>query len=306
MKTLLATDGSPEATMALRAASRFLRKSRNEFSVVCAAPEPMVQTATKAVKRDGKRLGEAYRKRIARETESILSVARDVLATEGVEAKAITQFGSPSGVILSMTEDYDVTVVGATGRKDQFLVGIGPVAGRVVEHGAGTVLVVREPSTDGSWRALVAVDGSRASQAAVNALKMYFDIGGAEITLMHVVETPWIHLGLNPEWLDYPNELLDRVDPEIQLEFELGREAEIVVERAEVQLEDYTLGLKSVIREGNPATEILGEAELGDYDLIVLGATGVSDLKHQMLGSVSAKVAAQARCSVAVVKIREQ
>jgi nucleotide-binding universal stress UspA family protein len=306
MKTLLATDGSPEATMALRVASRFLRKAKNEFSVVCAAPEPAVQTPMKAVGVSDQLIGDAYRKRIARETQSILSVARDVLATEGVEAIAITQFGSPSGVIQRMTEDYDVTVVGATGKRDQSVVGIGPVAGRIVEHGHGTVLVVREPYSEGSWRALVAVDGSRASQAALNALKVFFDIGGAEITLMHVVETPWIHLGISSEWQDYPDDLLDRIDPEIQLEIELGREAEEVVDRAEIELEGYTLGLKSVIREGNPATEILGEAELGDYDLIVLGATGVSDLKHQMLGSVSAKVAAQARCSVAVVKIREQ
>ena len=60
-----------------------------------------------------------------------------------------------------------------------------------------------------------------------------------------------------------------------------------------------------VIRDGNPGTEILGEAESGEYDLIVLGSTGMSGLKHQMLGSVSAKVAAQAPCSVAVVKFEE-
>jgi len=77
------------------------------------------------------------------------------------------------------------------------------------------------------------------------------------------------------------------------------------VEDAEAQLEGYALGSNSLIREGSPATEILGEAELGGYDLIVLGATGASDLKHQMLGSVSAKVAAQATCSVAVVRVGE-
>jgi len=46
----------------------------------------------------------------------------------------------------------------------------------------------------------------------------------------------------------------------------------------------------------------LGQAEQGEYDLIVLGASGANDMKHRMLGSVSAKVTAQAPCSVAVVK----
>jgi nucleotide-binding universal stress UspA family protein len=305
MKTLMATDGSPEATAALRAASRFLRKEKNEVTVLCVAPEPAVQTSSKVLQKDSQRIRDAYRKRIAKETESILSVAKEVLATGGVEAKPLTRHGSPAGIILQLTEAHDVTVVGATGRKDRSLVGIGPVAGRVVEHGHGTVLVVREPAGEGSWRVLVTVDGSRASQNALNALKVCFDIGSADITVMHVVETPWVHLGLSPEWLDYPNDVFDQVEPEIQLEKELGREAETIVEEAEAQLEGYALGSKSVIREGTPATEILGEAELEGYDLIVLGATGASDMKHQMLGSVSAKVAAQAPCSVAVVRFRE-
>ena len=290
MKTLMATDGSQEAMSALRGATRFLRKDRNQIFVLCVAPEQAGQTRP------------SYRKRIAKETDSILSNAQQVLASEGANAGTITKFGSPAGTIQQLTRQYDVTVVGATGRRDQSLVGIGPVAGRVVEHGLGTVLVVREPPSDGNWRALVAVDGSQASTMALNALKLYFDIGAAEITLMHVVETPWVHLGLSSEWHDYPNEVFDQIDPEVQLERELGREAEDIVEAAEVELEGYALELTTIIREGNPATEILGEAELGNYDLIVIGATGASDLKHQMLGSVSAKVAAQAPCSVAVVR----
>ncbi|MBI4482602.1 MAG: universal stress protein [Acidobacteria bacterium] len=54
--------------------------------------------------------------------------------------------------------------------------------------------------------------------------------------------------------------------------------------------------------EGIPASEILREAESGDCDLIVLGATGVTDMKHEMLGSVSTKVAWNAPCSVSVIK----
>jgi nucleotide-binding universal stress UspA family protein len=305
MKTLMATDGSPEATAALRAASRFLRKEKNKVSVLCVAPEPPIQPSSNASRNGHKRIRDAYRKRIGKETQAIVSAGQKVLATEGMESESITQFGSPAGIIQQLTGQYDVTVVGATGRKDQSVVGIGPVAGRAVEHGEGTVLVVRKPPSESNWRALVAVDGSSASQNALNALKVYFEIGAAEITVIHVVETPWVHIGLSPEWLDYPDDVLDQVDPEIQLEKELGREAEPIVSAAESQLEDYALGVSSVIREGNPAAEILVEAELGGYDLILLGATGVSDLKHQMLGSVSAKVAAQAPCSVAVVRTRE-
>ena len=60
--------------------------------------------------------------------------------------------------------------------------------------------------------------------------------------------------------------------------------------------------MNTVVEEGNPATEILGQADTGEYDLVLVGATGASDVRHEMLGSVSSKVAAQAPCSVVVVK----
>lgn len=305
MKTLMATDGSPEATAALTAASRLLRKQKNAVSVLCVAPEPPIKLSANGARNGQKRIRDAYRMRIGKETQAIVSAGQATLAQEGIKSEPITQFGSPAGIIQQLTGDYDVTVVGATGRKDRSLIGIGPVAGRAVEHGHGVVLVVRGAFSESNWRALVAVDGSNASQDALNALKIYFDIASAEVTVMHVVETPWVHLDLSSEWLNYPDDVVDEVDPEIQLEKELGREAETIVEKAERQLEGYALEVKTVIREGSPANEILAEAELEGYDLIVLGATGASDLKHQMLGSVSAKVAAQANCSVAVVRARE-
>lgn len=64
----------------------------------------------------------------------------------------------------------------------------------------------------------------------------------------------------------------------------------------------YNYSVLTQIEEGNPATAILGEAESGQYDLIVLGAADAMDTKHKMVGSVSAKVAWQAPCSVAVAK----
>lgn len=305
MKTLMATDGSPEATAALTAASRLLRKQKNAVSVLCVAPEPPIKLSANGARNGQKRIRDAYRMRIGKETQAIVSAGQATLAQEGIKSEPITQFGSPAGTIQQLSGDYDVTVVGATGRRDRSLIGIGPVAGRAVEHGHGVVLVVRGAFSESNWRALVAVDGSNASQDALNALKIYFDIASAEVTVMHVVETPWVHLDLSSEWLNYPDDVVDEVDPEIQLEKELGREAETIVEKAERQLEGYALEVKTVIREGSPANEILAEAELEGYDLIVLGATGASDLKHQMLGSVSAKVAAQANCSVAVVRARE-
>jgi nucleotide-binding universal stress UspA family protein len=129
-----------------------------------------------------------------------------------------------------------------------------------------------------------------------------FNLDSAEITLLHIKETPWIHLGLDREWFDASAAAFDTADPEIQFEFELQREAEHILEKAQDRLDNLNYSVTTMIEEGNAATEILGEAEHGDYDLIILGATGATDTKHNMLGSVSAKVAWQAPCSVAIVR----
>ena len=305
MKTLIAIDGSLESTAALSTAGRLLRKQGNEVFVLCVAPEFSGLTSGGESDASRERVRLAYQRRIVKETEVILAKARQILAAEGIEASTITEFGSPAKTILRLSAECDVTVVGATGKRDHSKPGIGPVASRVVEHGTGLVLVARELISENNWRVLLAVDSSASSSQALRAITRYFNPDSLEVTVMSVVETPWVQFGLDRRVFDYPSDVFDKVHPENQMERGMEREAERVVESAEQQLDGYVLGLKSIIREGNPGTEILGEAEAGDYDLIVLGAAGSSDFKHQMLGSVSAKITSQAPCSVAVVKFEE-
>ena len=122
---------------------------------------------------------------------------------------------------------------------------------------------------------------------------------------MHIVETPWVQLGLEREWPDRSNGLFRREDTGGQIDQELRLEAEAVIEDARLQLERFSLSAEPVIKDGDPALEILSEAERGDYDLVVLGATGDAGLKHSLLGSVSTKVAQDAPCSVFIVKFIE-
>jgi len=79
----------------------------------------------------------------------------------------------------------------------------------------------------------------------------------------------------------------------------------MLVTSARRKLERHGHSANIVTMEGDPALEILSEAERGEYDLIVMGATGESDLKHQLLGGVSTKVAQAAPCSALVVKFSE-
>jgi nucleotide-binding universal stress UspA family protein len=295
MKTLLATDGSKDAKTALLAASRLLKRRDNEFYLTCVVPEARATTTRTK-----------YLRKISGEAARIINASREVLRSENITAESITKKGSPADVLIGMAEDYDVVVIGAHGRHERTQPGLGPVASRVVERARGVVLVGREVEAEKNFRILVAVDGSQAAQNALDTLKSTFEFSGAEVTLMHVVEMPWLHLGLDEDWLEEPAEGRGDTGADStahsQLDQEVRHEAQQVIDAALAQVKDYPFSISTVIEEGNPASQLLRQAEVGEYDLVIVGATGVSDLKHVMLGSVSVKVAWNAPCSVAVVR----
>ncbi len=245
---------------------------------------------------------DVYDQRIRVEARQHLAHAQATLATLGIEAGTRVEIGSPARVITRLATEYDITVIGAHDQYTRSKLGLGPVASRVVAAAPGAVLIGRELGEEGrQWRILAAVDGSLASERALEVMASSLQFGEAEITLLSVAETPWVHLGLDREWFDYPAGL-ESPPSDRSFKDELQREATNVVEFARRQLERHGLSATLMITEGDPALEILSEAERGIYDLIVIGATGEDDLKHNLLGSVSTKVTQAAPCSTLVVK----
>lgn len=292
MRILLATDGSPEAGLALRAASRLLARAGSQMHLLHVSTEPRFPKLSPLAK-------QALHHRLAAETRRILEQAKAIMTEEGVDALTLCESGSPARVIMRESEDYDITVIGAKGSNVRAEVGLGPVASRLVEHASGCVLVGREPPSDKQVRILVPVDGSDGSNQALDALTSYFDLESADITLLHVIEKLW----LPPEQEEEPS------DPEskqtTQFLLEMRREAEQLLMDARIRFLEQHSGVTTSIREGVPANEILSEADQGDYDLVVVGASAATDMKHSVLGSVSSKVAWNAPCSVLIVRLPE-
>jgi len=295
MRALLTTDGSKEATAALRAAGRLLASEDRHIDVLYVAPEPHAPKSGKIAKR-------AYQHRAAAETRRILEEAQRTLKEEGIDALTLAETGSPAAVIIDQAEDYDVTVIGAKGSNVRSDVGLGPVASRVVEHANGCVLVGREPPGDRQARILVPVDGSAGSQHALDALSSFFNLESADITLLHVLETLW--LPSHPEEESLGESDLDYQQAS-QVVAELRREAEQLLAEARSRVLEHHPAVTTSIREGLPGNEILSEADQGDYDLVVVGANAASDMKHSVLGSVSSKIAWNAPCSVLIVRVPE-
>jgi len=68
-------------------------------------------------------------------------------------------------------------------------------------------------------------------------------------------------------------------------------------------LADHQVAAELKLRHGLPVDEIIREAQIGDYDLVVIGASGVSNgLKGWFLGNVTQQIVDQVVRPVLVVR----
>lgn len=300
MKVLMATDGSKDANTAIMTALRLLRSQDLSIDVLCVALELVHAAPFRSGEPKG--IHKAYTEQITREAKKILFATEQLLQREGFRANVALKLGSAADTLLTSAADYDLIVVGAHGKYERTQPGLGAVASRLVENSRGSVLVGRELANDKTFRVLAAMDGSEASINALQTLTSYLEPESIDVTLMHVVEMPWARLDLPPEWPEYEPDASEISEYRNDVERELRRYADRTMDRARNYLEELKISATEIVEEGDPALELASHAEEGGYDLIVAGATGNSDMKHALLGSVSSKLAWNAPCSVMVVR----
>lgn len=302
MNILATTDGSAQAMTAMITASRLLGRRNLKMDVLCVAPELVLDSHAGGSAETRKRRAQRYKHEAAQDSERITSSAQKALRKEGVEANPLIAFGSPAEEVLQRASDYDLVVVGAHGRDERKQPGLGPVSSRVVQNARTSVLVGRDLANDANYRVLVALDGSAASLDALASLKAFFDVSTLDVTLMSVLEMPWARLDLEA-WADAEaGTSEERSTYQRELERELREDADLIMDRGLALLGEWDVSATTIIEEGDPALEITGHVEQGSYDLVVVGATGSSDMKHALLGSVSLKLAWNCPCSVMIVR----
>jgi nucleotide-binding universal stress UspA family protein len=62
------------------------------------------------------------------------------------------------------------------------------------------------------------------------------------------------------------------------------------------------LKITAELKEGDPSSQIVETAANGEFDLIVIGHRGGSEIKELFLGSTSERVAHRAKCAVLITK----
>lgn len=141
-------------------------------------------------------------------------------------------------------------------------------------------------------KALVAVDYSQTSKALVKYSFEYAERNDIDLL-------DFIHV-----WGKKTHKV-DGWDPEgktapLTTEEELRKEFAALVEESVKGSEGLTTPYNFIVTYGIPCEEIVIRAEKENYEIILIGNRGVSDLSQFFIGSVAAKVVRHSPCSVLV------
>ena len=138
-------------------------------------------------------------------------------------------------------------------------------------------------------RILLAVDDSKFSEAAAQAVIARHQVRDLEVRVFHAAEPPTLFTA--PEMAEY-------IPPE-----ESAQEAKALVAKTADALRSAGISVTTDIVQGDPKSAIIDNAEAWGADLIVLGSHGRKGLQRFLLGSVSETVMRHAHCSVEIVRL---
>ncbi|RMF89979.1 MAG: universal stress protein [Methanobacteriota archaeon] len=138
-------------------------------------------------------------------------------------------------------------------------------------------------------RILLPTDGSEsAEKAAAHAIELARS-AGAELVALYVIDTS--------SFVSLPETFMWENVREL-----LAEEGEKALESVKRQARQNNVPVKTLLKEGSPAREIVNTAEDEKADLIVMGTSGRTGLDRFLLGSVSEKVLRAAHTPVMIIK----
>ena len=228
--------------------------------------------------------------------EQLLATAERTLSSWGTSCELLRVEGAAATALLRVADERhaDLIVVGALGRSERGFL-IGSVSQKVKALAHSDVLVVKgvEPIAGQRFRALLAVDGSPESLAAVRSFSEKLHAENAEVRIVHALDLPltvWDAFG-------------DTDDVEAaELPPPLREHTDRATAGALAILRERGIEAATEIRRGRAAEEVLQAAERYRPHLIVMGSRGLSGLRAVVVGSVTQRVVRHGHASVLVAR----
>ena len=301
-KILLATDGSEDANLALRAAVDMAEKTGSELHVVHVGTPVHLPRYYEGL--DMGEYIEEEEKEVERTAQSLLDdQVGKINATGGSVVQAHLRIGRPDEEIVALADELGAGLIamGSRGLGGVRRALVGSVSDSVVRHAYCPVMVVRGEEIGEalftSKRILLATDGSKDAELAAHTAAGLAQKTGSELHAVYVrprivPHRPGYYVG--PEVVeDAERKERERLEQEAQslLDAQAGevREAGGNVARAH-------------LRVGRPDEEIVDLAEELGVGLILMGSRGQGGIRRALLGSVCDSVVRHAHCPVMVVR----
>jgi len=308
MRILIAYDGSESADAALEDLRQAGLGAEAEALVMTVAdvfvPPPIEQEVehtvptyiSPAIKRAHERA--QYKLKEARDlAKQVSEQIRSLFPAWRISSAAAAD--SPAWALIRKADEWksDLIVMGARGHSvfGGRLI-LGSISQRVLYEAHCSIRIARasEKDRDQPVRVLIGADSSVDSNAAVAAVCNRSWPKGTEVGLLAVVDTV---MPFNPgpaeqsamKWIEVADE-------------NNWSQVRAIFEPAAQRIRSAGLHAEVLIRRGNPADEILEEANSWGADCIFVGATGMRGIERLLLGSVSSAVSSRAHCSVEVVR----
>lgn len=298
MKILFGVDGSDHAFAAVDYVGRWADPARDEIGFVHSCG-PVALSASDVNPTLVDRAQQAVAGVIIAEaTQRLPEALRGRVQT-------FTGMDRPSELLQKSAAEWpaDLVVVGARGLGAFETMLLGSVSSEIVRTATIPILVVRHVPADAAraLRIIVAYDQPNAERYA--QLLQSHALRPGTVGLVLAVTEPYYLPGL-PDWV------LKRARAADTEAMSAGWQQEFEQERIalKTELTAFISRLPSafqshapLIREGNPAEQILAAIDAEKIDLVIVGKTSKSGLDRFLLGSTSDKVLTNAPCSVLVV-----
>ena len=137
---------------------------------------------------------------------------------------------------------------------------------------------------------LVPIDGSENSfRALEHAIFLSTKIQEAQITVLYIIEDL-------PSLYIYSPKIMEKLRADYE------REYTRILERCKEMANKSGTNINTVLKEGDPASKIIGYSDMEKFDLIIMGSRGMGKFKEMIIGSVSNKVIHHAKSSVMLVR----
>jgi nucleotide-binding universal stress UspA family protein len=293
---LVGVDGSAPSLHALDWAAAYARQVGWPLHVVCSYSLPSFTAAS---------LDGGYAAlddtAIQEGARAVLSEATQRAEAAGVETTAAIATGDAAGVLVELSKDYGLVVVGTRGKGGFAERLLGTVSSALPAHSRCPTVVVplKAEAADGGpippvsplKRIVVGVDGSPSAEIALRYAIKQARAWGAEL-----VAVAGVPVGAGAGLLAWLPASIDHQ----QVLDDITEGLNVIVDRHEAENPDVSI--KRIVLDGTGA-ELLTEFSTAS-DLIVVGSRGRGGFAGLLLGSTSQAVLHHSACPVMVVTKR--